>query len=39
MIDTLKEQGDISDESDFASMYLAIERHFGGEEMRAASGQ
>jgi hypothetical protein len=39
LIETLKQQGDISDESDFAEIYLAIEKHFGDKEMKAASGQ
>lgn len=39
LIDKLKQQGDITDDSGYDEMYRAIEKHFGGEEMRAASGQ
>lgn len=39
LMDTLKQQGDISDESDYAEIYLAIEKYFSDKAMKTASGQ
>jgi hypothetical protein len=39
MIDLLKQQGIITDEDDYPTMYLAIEEHYGKKKLKTASGE
>jgi hypothetical protein len=38
LIDSLKKQGEITDENDFAAMYRAIERYYAEKDLKAAAG-
>jgi hypothetical protein len=39
MVDLLKKQGIITDETDYPAMYLAIAEHYGNKKLRTASGE
>lgn len=39
MIDLLKQQGVITDEDDYPTMYRAIEEHYGKKKLKTASGE
>ena len=38
LIDSLRKQGEITDENDFAAMYRAIERYYSEKDLKAAAG-
>lgn len=38
LMDSLKKQGEITDENDFAAMYRAIEKYYSDKDLKAAAG-
>jgi hypothetical protein len=39
LIDSLRKQGEITDEDDFPAMYLAIEKYYADKDLESAAGQ